>query len=74
MNLPCDAVNVLMVITCALIHVISYFIHTYKLLQPISFTYVICASIYEALCAHAVVWLVQSIYCIYVYTDVTLMQ
>ena len=28
MNLPCDALTVLMVITCVLIY------HTYKLLQP----------------------------------------
>ena len=35
MNLPCDAVTVLMVIACVLIYVniISYFIHIYKLLQ-----------------------------------------
>ena len=38
-NLPYDAVTVLMVITCVLIYVISYFIHTYKLLQPMQYIY-----------------------------------
>ena len=33
MNLPCDAVTVLMVITCVLIYIISYCIRTYKLMQ-----------------------------------------
>ena len=41
MNLPCDTVTVLMVITCVLIYVISYFIHTYKLLQSTQYMYVL---------------------------------
>ena len=49
MNLPCDAVTVLMVITCVLIYAIRHCIRTYKLLLSL-------------------------IYCIYVHTEVPLMQ
>ena len=46
-NLPCDAVTVLMVITCVLIYAIKYCIRSYKLLLPSTYTfYIISASIY----------------------------
>ena len=73
MNLPCDAVTVLMVITCVSIYAIGYCICTYILLLPTTF-YIISASIYrDILYTHAVVWFMQLTYCIYVYTGVTLM-
>ena len=40
MNLPCDAVTGLMVITCVLIYVTSYYIRTYKLLQPMQLVHI----------------------------------
>ena len=51
MNLPCDAVTVLMVITCVLIYEISYLIRTYKLLQPNTcIFYIISASFMKMFC------------------------
>ena len=41
MNLPCDAVTVLMVITCVLIYAIRYCIRTYELLLPSSYMYLL---------------------------------
>ena len=77
MNLPCDAVTVLMVITCALIYKIGYWLLPAfvlnKLLQHS--TCIISASIYQdILYTHVMVCLMQLIYCIYVYTGVTLIQ
>ena len=55
--------------------VVKQSIHTYKLLQTSTrIFYIISASIYQdVLYTHAVVWLMQLIYCIYVCTGVTLM-
>ena len=81
MNLPCDAVIVLMVITCVSIYVISYCIsyciRTYKLLQvcnPVHVSYyIISASIYEhVLYMHAVVCLCGQVI-VYILSGVTLM-
>ena len=74
MSLPCDTVTVLMVITCVLIYAIRCCIRTYKLLLPSACTFYIISPSQDVLYTHAVVWLVLLIYCIYVYTDVTLMQ
>ena len=65
MNLPCDAVTVLMVITYVLIYAIGYCIRAYILLLPNAcIFYIISASIYQdVLYTHVVVWFVQSTYC-----------
>ena len=58
------------------------FVYTYKLLQPseciFNFTHVHIANIYLhafiVYCTHALVWLVQLIHCMNVYTGSTLLQ
>ena len=56
MNLPCDAVTVLMVITCVLIYVIKTIagIHTYNLLQPVHDTQ--CLPPFIKMCCIHIQW------------------
>ena len=60
MNFPCDAITVLMVITCVLVYAIGNCILTNKLLQPSTcIFYIISGSIYlDTIYTHAVMWLV----------------
>ena len=65
MNLPCDTVTVLMVITCALIYVINYCIRTYNYNPVYLSLHNICPHLLRY-AVHTMVWLVQLIHCIYV--------
>ena len=79
MCLPCDAVTVLMVITCVLIYVIRYRIRPFVLMN---YYYTQYMYLLHNICLHLLRCTVYTcsgvayelIYCIYVYTGVTLMQ